>query len=241
MSRITNVADAEALLIQKVSEKHSLNRKDVKKAFSIIDSDGDGLLDLRELSVAFKVYMNGIEDKHITALIEVYDVNGDGKISYEELLHCLTHRVAAKTLKEKQHIEKDKRKAQPQIDDETPNISEADDEDVVSSSSRDVTVSEKPSNSSASTFSSSTHNHHINSFMTSLRSLLVQQAQLQRRAAVGPPRLAQHTPQYYNTVAREIISKAFQKYTEGASSAGRRAAGPKGVEYADFAKVIACV
>jgi WD40 repeat protein len=80
----------EELFINKLSEKYELNARGIKKAFSKFDNDNSGLLDLNELKAAFSLFLNGVKESDIKALVQKYDTNGDGKISYEELLAMLT-------------------------------------------------------------------------------------------------------------------------------------------------------
>lgn len=79
----------QKLFVQKLSEKFSLNLKDIKKAFGSIDNDGNGLLNLDELSKALTLYLNGVPQDNIEQLVELYDANGDGMISYEEFLYIM--------------------------------------------------------------------------------------------------------------------------------------------------------
>ena len=93
---LDNVYDLESLFIEKLSEKYTLNKKDLKKAFMRFDHDGNGLLDLTELGEAVRVFISGVTEQQVENLMAAYDTNGDGKISYEELLHNLTSRDATK-------------------------------------------------------------------------------------------------------------------------------------------------
>ena len=79
----------EKLFITKLTEKYSLTERDMKKAFGKFDKDGSGELDLREMNDAVKMYLNGIDEKRVAALVQKYDTQGDGKISYHEFVHML--------------------------------------------------------------------------------------------------------------------------------------------------------
>lgn len=94
-----NIYELESLFVEKLSEKYSLNKKDLKKAFMRFDHDGNGLLDLSELGAAIRVFVNGVNDNQVEQLMSAYDMNGDGKVSYEELLHYLTTREATRAAK----------------------------------------------------------------------------------------------------------------------------------------------
>jgi Ca2+-binding EF-hand superfamily protein len=79
----------QKLLIQKLSEKYSLNLRDLKKAFSNFDKDQNGLLDLTEVERGIQQYLAGVSSEAISELVALYDVNGDGSISYDEFLAIL--------------------------------------------------------------------------------------------------------------------------------------------------------
>lgn len=82
-------SELEVLFIEKLQLKYSLTERDLKKAFSRFDKDADGLLDMSEIGSAVRLMLNGVTDMQIRTLVERFDVNGDGKISYEEFLHYL--------------------------------------------------------------------------------------------------------------------------------------------------------
>eukprot|EP01038_Epipyxis_sp_PR26KG_P015669 gene15669-21194_t len=94
MSSYSSLVELENLFIEKLQEKYKLNARDLKRAFSRFDIDGNGLLDLDELVTGFQLFLNGVKREKIAELISQYDINKDGKISYEELLQFLTLRNA---------------------------------------------------------------------------------------------------------------------------------------------------
>lgn len=94
MSSYNTLVELETLFIEKLQEKYKLNKRDLKKAFSRFDLDNNGLLDLNELCKGFQLLLNGVKETQIQDLVACYDVNGDGKISYEEFLEFLTKRNA---------------------------------------------------------------------------------------------------------------------------------------------------
>ncbi len=79
----------QKLLVLKIQEKFALTVRGLKGAFALYDKDGNGLLDLEELKQGIAKILNGVSDDEITALITAYDLNGDGKLSYEEFLAIL--------------------------------------------------------------------------------------------------------------------------------------------------------
>lgn len=82
-------SELELLFIEKLQLKYSLTERDLKKAFSRFDKDADGLLDMTEIGSAVRLMLNGVTDMQIRSLVERFDINCDGKISYDELLHYL--------------------------------------------------------------------------------------------------------------------------------------------------------
>ena len=60
--------------------------KEMHVVFNSFDTDGNGFLDKNELKNAFKDFKGGLTDAEIDALIAEADVNGDGKVSFEEFV-----------------------------------------------------------------------------------------------------------------------------------------------------------
>lgn len=82
--------DIEKIFIQKFTEKYALNERDLKRAFAKFDSKKTGLLEIADIEKLFKLLLNGFSQKDIAHFVSTYDLNGDGAISYNELLACLT-------------------------------------------------------------------------------------------------------------------------------------------------------
>ena len=84
----------ESLFLEKFQEKYKLSERDIKRAFSHFDVDKNGLLSIEEIGKLFAHFLNGVRDSDIQALVQCYDVNGDGSIALEEFFAFLTSRSA---------------------------------------------------------------------------------------------------------------------------------------------------
>jgi EF-hand domain pair len=92
MSNNLSSSDLELLFLEKLQLKYKLTERDLKKAFSRFDKDCNGSLDIKEISTAVQLMLNGITDEQVRNLVKRFDFNGDGKITYEEFLSYLLSR-----------------------------------------------------------------------------------------------------------------------------------------------------
>merc|ERR1711871_546591 len=60
------------------------------RLFSIFDSDGNGVVDFSELASGLSVLCGGSRDEKALAAFQLYDYNGDGFISLDEMTRYLT-------------------------------------------------------------------------------------------------------------------------------------------------------
>jgi len=94
MTSAVRIKQLEDLFIDKLQEKYKLTERDLKRAFAFYDTDKNGVLDVKELFACISTYLNGVSRQEVQSLVGCYDVNGDGKISYEEFHEMLTSRSA---------------------------------------------------------------------------------------------------------------------------------------------------
>lgn len=84
--------ELENLFITKLSEKHQLTRRELKKVFHKYDIDGSGYLTTAELCLAIGSFLNGVEAQLIQELVRQYDVDQDGVISLDEFCNFILSR-----------------------------------------------------------------------------------------------------------------------------------------------------
>lgn len=92
MSNNLSSSDLEQLFLEKLQLKYKLTERDLKKAFSRFDKDCNGSLDIKEISIAVRLMLNGVTDEQVRNLVKRFDFNGDGKITYDEFLSYLLSR-----------------------------------------------------------------------------------------------------------------------------------------------------
>lgn len=91
MSQMASKAKLRRALLDSMTTKmHSTDIETVKKAFRSADKNGDGTLSVEEFQAALKSC--GVDAKmDADAVLKAVDVDGDGKISYNELLLATAH------------------------------------------------------------------------------------------------------------------------------------------------------
>ncbi|KAK3581947.1 hypothetical protein CHS0354_007072 [Potamilus streckersoni] len=70
-----------------VNQEDFMNKEEtVRGAFQIFDRDGNGYIDAKELRTAMKNLGEALTDKELDDMMKEADVDGDGKINYEEFV-----------------------------------------------------------------------------------------------------------------------------------------------------------
>ncbi|CAM9472940.1 unnamed protein product, partial [Phaeothamnion confervicola] len=72
-------------LVQKVGERGSTLHGALKRVLRQFDVDGSGELDVGELACALRVFLPGITAEEVDALANVYDADGSGTVSIDEM------------------------------------------------------------------------------------------------------------------------------------------------------------
>jgi hypothetical protein len=78
------LTELENLFVTKLSEKHQLTKRELKKVFHKYDLDGSGYLTTSELCQAIGSFINGVDPTLIQELVRQYDVDQDGTINLDE-------------------------------------------------------------------------------------------------------------------------------------------------------------
>ena len=61
--------------------------------FSLFDTDGNGYVDFNELASGLSVLCGGTSHDKVRAAFDLYDVNQDGFISFEETVYSLFKKI----------------------------------------------------------------------------------------------------------------------------------------------------
>ena len=63
---------------------------ELKKAFQVMDANGDGVVTKEELTNLLKGLGEDVTDEVVDEMIKIADTNGDGKIQFEEFCVAAT-------------------------------------------------------------------------------------------------------------------------------------------------------
>ncbi|XP_039592808.1 EF-hand calcium-binding domain-containing protein 1-like [Polypterus senegalus] len=70
------------------------------RAFRAFDKDNDGFISIKEWIEGLSVFLRGTLDERIKYCFDVYDLNGDGYISREEMFHMLKNSLTKQPTEE---------------------------------------------------------------------------------------------------------------------------------------------
>lgn len=235
-SGIANTYELETLFIEKLHAKYEFNQRGLKKAFARFDLDGDGLVDISELEAAIHEFVMGVKEEQVKSLVECYDINGDGKLSYEDFLGFMLHRGAVKkevVRKKTVHTDSEKALEAERREKESRKerlasrvIDEEQDQELVASDIQSTIDDSNPRELG----------NRTKHFLLSLKALLIKKAtdlRAQRKVKDG---LTMQYSSVMETVASSILMKAFQEYT-GNGDGRIRGGEDAGVELQDFARL----
>lgn len=65
-------------------------QKDIRDAFNLLDKDGSGFISSNELKHVVTDFCGKLTDTHVNQLLKEYDLNTDGKLSYDEFYSLMT-------------------------------------------------------------------------------------------------------------------------------------------------------
>lgn len=75
-------------------------KADIKEAFELFDSDGVGLIDNKDLKVAIRALGFEPTKEEIQEMIAEVDIEGIGKLSYDNFLQLMTQKMSKKDVTE---------------------------------------------------------------------------------------------------------------------------------------------
>ena len=78
------LAQFQAVMAQRISLRDP--REEVLRAFELFDENGKGKIDLQDLRRVARELGEGLGDEELAAMIEEFDLDGDGAIDREEFL-----------------------------------------------------------------------------------------------------------------------------------------------------------
>ena len=64
--------------------------EELKKAFAVMDTNGDGVVTKEELKNLLKGLGEEVNDEVVEEMIKIADENGDGKIQFDEFVKAAT-------------------------------------------------------------------------------------------------------------------------------------------------------
>ncbi len=74
-------------------------RQEIKEAFDLFDSEGNGVIDTKELKVAMRALGFEPKKEEVKRILQELDRTGEGVIKYEEFLELMTQKMVFFLLK----------------------------------------------------------------------------------------------------------------------------------------------
>jgi len=71
-------------------------RQEIKEAFDLFDSEGNGVIDAKELKVAMRALGFEPKKEEVKRVLQELDKAGEGVIKYEEFLDLMTQKMVIK-------------------------------------------------------------------------------------------------------------------------------------------------
>ncbi|KFB42224.1 AGAP006622-PA-like protein [Anopheles sinensis] len=79
----------EFVALMKRKAREPANEKELYEAFKVFDKNGDGFLSVEELSDVMQNFGERLTPQELQDLLAEADIDGDGKINYEEFVYML--------------------------------------------------------------------------------------------------------------------------------------------------------
>ncbi|XP_058120698.1 calmodulin-beta-like [Anopheles ziemanni] len=79
----------EFVALMKRKAREPVNEKELYEAFKVFDKNGDGFLSVEELSDVMQNFGERLTPQELQDLLAEADIDGDGKINYEEFVYML--------------------------------------------------------------------------------------------------------------------------------------------------------
>merc|ERR1711981_771207 len=89
-------AAVDQLNMPKPKEMSEDQKKEVKEAFDLFDTDGSGAIDAKELKVAMQALGFEPTNQEITKMVQEIDVDGNSTVEFEEFVEMMEGKMSGK-------------------------------------------------------------------------------------------------------------------------------------------------